>query len=1069
MAKEFEIPGLKEVLNNLEKLNTQVKKNAKDFLDMAVNADKAMKAVGKVDGLKDYVALQKSAKTETDKVEVARQKLIKAQSDEGKELVKLNLLIQQQNQANKASADVTNQLNESLKNEIKTITDARAQNALLTQARNNLDLSTQQGRENLKTYNDLLDKNNAFIKNNADATLKQKMSIGDYATGMQTAIENTGLFQGKLGDVTRTAIGFIQGGAQAVQKIEDLNKSVVNGAKNAASYVTSKLGFIQTEKASTVAIEAETIATEENAVANAEAKVATIGFTQSQKAASIATEANTLVTEGNAVAAEGMAVAQLGVAATSEVMAVAEVEATVATTALDVALGVLLSPVTLVVAAVGLLFFIFKDFAPIINPIKDAFAALMAVFNVLKQDIFDLVTGARSLGDIFSSFGDDTSKAAKSAMELAQATRDLNKAMDINEVSMAQSKTRIQELILQSKNRTLSEKERVKLIQEAQDIEEKAFKKTNDLNNEAIRISREKLFEGKHLSEEEKKFIEANDFAKIRSLKIAKNLDEDELKSYADLLKKKESLLQEDQQIREKAENRKDQLADKAKEKAEKEAEKAKKDADEAQKRADEAVKKEIERRKKEADIAISTMKTTLDYQIATYEQENNLMDDNISHVQAISLMKQKIADAEAQKELIGLNKNSVEAKAILQKKADEYQKIEIEKNKAILDIQKENVKFELELYDFKNQTLLKDGATINDLLIEQEKNRLDKEYQMHKESLEKLYGLDAEKVKEKEKTNKKLTDAEFKFLKELKSAEDKKDTEKKKSDKLLLDTKLKSIATEEKKEVRKFKLLQKTSQANNLFELKAKAKALKEEQKLYKDDAKKQDEINDALTANKQEQEKIVSQSKKKQLMDGLDAVINVAGQESEIGKATAIAKTTINTYEAASAILKTASESPETVLFPGYPQLMVGLTIASGLAQVSKIAGVQMFAEGTLDAPYTGKAIAHELGPELHFDENWNLKSDGGKGGAQFIDIAKGDKIIPADISEIIRKTMFASYGMKENQYSKFDYAEMGKYFDKSATKIVMAVNNQKPSSPNIIIQKDLSLRATFKGKRV
>ena len=1069
MAKEFEIPGLKEVLNNLEKLNTQVKKNAKDFLDMAVNADKAMKAVGKVDGLKDYVALQKSAKTETDKVELARQKLIKAQSDEGKELVKLNLLIQQQNQANKASADVTNQLNESLKNEIKTITDARAQNSLLTQARNNLDLSTQQGRENLKTYNDLLDKNNAFIKNNADATLKQKMSIGDYATGMQTAIENTGLFQGKLGDVTRTAIGFIQGGAQAVQKIEDLNKSVVNGAKNAASYVTSKLGFIQTEKASTVAIEAETIATEENAVANAEAKVATIGFTQSQKAASIATEANTLVTEGNAVAAEGMAVAQLGVAATSEVMAVAEVEATVATTALDVALGVLLSPVTLVVAAVGLLFFIFKDFAPIINPIKDAFAALMAVFNVLKQDIFDLVTGARSLGDIFSSFGDDTSKAAKSAMELAQATRDLNKAMDINEVSMAQSKTRIQELILQSKNRTLSEKERVKLIQEAQDIEEKAFKKTNDLNNEAIRISREKLFEGKHLSEEEKKFIEANDFAKIRSLKIAKNLDEDELKSYADLLKKKESLLQEDQQIREKAENRKDQLADKAKEKAEKEAEKAKKDADEAQKIADEAVKKEIERRKKEADLAISIMKTTLDYQIANYEQEDNLMDDNISHVQAISLMKQKIADAEAQKELIGLNKNSVEAKAILQKKSEEYQKIEIEKNKAILDIQKENVKFELELYDFKNQTLLKDGATINDLLIEQEKNRLDKEYQMHKESLEKLYGLDAEKVKEKEKTNKKLTDAEFKFLKELKSAEDKKDSETKKANKLGLDTKLKAIDTEEKTENRKFKLLEKGSIANAKNDLKNEEKKLKAERELYKGNAEKTAEIDLSLAENKLKLEKIKSDATKQSLQTGLDNLIGIAGQESDIGKAAAIAKVTMSTIEGVQNAYTTAQESPITVLFPGYPALMAGLAAGFGATQVAKIAGVQMFAEGTLDAPYTGKAIIDEIGPEIHMDKNGKIKSFGSDSGARLTDIVQGDKIIPADVSAIIRQTMFASYGMKESQKVNFDYAEMGKYFDKSATKIVSAVNNQKPSSANIIIQKDLSLRATFKGRKV
>ena len=177
-----------------------------------------------------------------------------------------------------------------------------------------------------------------------------------------------------------------------------------------------------------------------------------------------------------------------------------------------------------------------------------------------------------------------------------------------------------------------------------------------------------------------------------------------------------------------------------------------------------------------------------------------------------------------------------------------------------------------------------------------------------------------------------------------------------------------------------------------------------------------------------------------------------------SNLGKAASRAQATINTYEGAS---KEFAKNGILGAITG------ALVVAQGLATVSKIAGVQMFADGTLDASYTGKAIAHELGPELHFDKNWNLKSDGGKGGAQLIDIVKGDKIIPADISAIIRQTMFASYGMKNIQNSNFDYAEMGKYFDKSASKIVLAVNNQKPSSPVINIQRDLKLRASFKGK--
>lgn len=1062
MADTFNIPGLKEAIKDVEKLQESVDKAAKSMLNVAIAGEKATKAIGG-DTLKKNVELQKTAKAETDKLVIANEKLTKAQSDEAKELAKINLLIQQQNQINKASAQTHILTTAEINKEATSIAGARAQLALLTQARNNVNVTTEEGKAKLVLLNDALDKNNAFIKNNADAALKQKLAIGDYATGMQTAIEKTGLFQGKLGDVTRTAIGFIQGGAQAVQKIDDINKSVINGAKNVASFVTAKLGLTSVQKAETIAIEAGTIATEENAIITTEAKTAKIGFVQSQKATTVATELNTTATEGNILATEAQTTAQVGVTATSEVMAVAETEAAVATGLLDVALGVLLSPITLVIAAVAALAFIFKDFAPLINPIKDAFAGLMAVFGVIKQDIFDLVTGARSLKDIFFSFGDDATKAASGATELEKSTRELNKAMEINDVAMQQAKTRVQELILQSKNRTLSEKERIKLIQDAQDIEAAAFKKTNDLNERDIKNKRDKLFEGKKLSAEELKFIEANDFAKIRSLKISKNLNDEDLKAYAETLKKKESLLQEDQQIREKAENRKDQIADKKKAEDEKATEKAKKDSDDAQKRAEDAVKKELERRKKQSEMAISTMKLVLDNEIASYDQSQHIADDNLAHVQAISLMKQKIADAESEKELIGLDKNSIEGKAILQKKSEEYQKIEIEKNKALDDIRVKNIDFELELYDFRNQTLIKEGAQLNDLLIAQEKKRLEEEYKMQKDALDKKAGLNELEVKDKLKNNKTLTTAELSYLKQLQSLEDKKNSEIKKNDKSLLDSKIKSIDTEEKLEVRKFKLLQKTSQANTLFELKAKAKALKEEQKLYKDDAKKQDEINDALTANKQEQDKIVSESKRESLNLGLASLIEIAGKESAIGKAAAIAQVTINTIEAAS---KEFAKN-------GILGFVTGALIsAAGAAQVAKIAGVQMFAEGTDNAPYTGKAIIDEIGPEIHMDKNGNIKSFGSDSGARLTDIAQGDRIIPADVSAIITQTMFASYGMKNlnSDYNSDKLADrIDLSFAKHSSKIVSAVNNQKPSSPNIIIQKDLTLRATFKGKRV
>jgi hypothetical protein len=192
---------------------------------------------------------------------------------------------------------------------------------------------------------------------------------------------------------------------------------------------------------------------------------------------------------------------------------------------------------------------------------------------------------------------------------------------------------------------------------------------------------------------------------------------------------------------------------------------------------------------------------------------------------------------------------------------------------------------------------------------------------------------------------------------------------------------------------------------------------------------------------------------------------LISVVGQESTIGKAAAIAQATLNTWGAANAILKTASESPETVLFPGYPEMMVGLTVAQGLMTVSKIAGVSMFATGTDSAPYTGKAIIDEIGAEIHTDSNGNVKSWGSDGGAHLTNIVKGDKIIPADLSAMIKQSMALNFKQKD----VIDYDKIGLQFGKHASKIVNAVNDNGKNQLNVTVQKGISDRVIFRGKSV
>lgn len=90
----------------------------------------------------------------------------------------------------KATADQANRtelLNIALQGEVSSIAEARAQNTLLNKLRNETNVTTEEGKAQLIALNNKLNENNAFIKENADAYLKQKIGIGDYTAGILEA------------------------------------------------------------------------------------------------------------------------------------------------------------------------------------------------------------------------------------------------------------------------------------------------------------------------------------------------------------------------------------------------------------------------------------------------------------------------------------------------------------------------------------------------------------------------------------------------------------------------------------------------------------------------------------------------------------------------------------------------------------------------------------------------------------------------------------------------------------------------------------------------------------------
>ena len=75
-------------------------------------------------------------------------------------------------------------LNAVLGKEATTIKELREQNKQLNKLRNDTNITTEQGKAELKLLNDQLDANNALIKENVDQYTQQKINIGNYASAL---------------------------------------------------------------------------------------------------------------------------------------------------------------------------------------------------------------------------------------------------------------------------------------------------------------------------------------------------------------------------------------------------------------------------------------------------------------------------------------------------------------------------------------------------------------------------------------------------------------------------------------------------------------------------------------------------------------------------------------------------------------------------------------------------------------------------------------------------------------------------------------------------------------------
>jgi len=292
-----------------------------------------------------------------------------------------------------------------------------------------------------------------------------------------------------------------------------------------------------------------------------------------------------------------------------------------------------------------LLYNVLKTFDPVIDKIEQGFAAISAVVNTLMDTVLSLVTGAKSLTEAFSGLGSSMSEAAKDAIEFTKAQQDLDDLLVKSTVNQAKYNRQVNELILQSKDRTKTEAERIALIDQALAIENTAFTERKKIADEELKIAQNAIISGKNLTAEQKKQLREKGAEYAISLKDTKRVTDDEVKALAAAQAKQEDLLNQSISLREKALNRRYALEDAA----------IDKEKSDSEKRA--AAKKKEEDDKKAADEKAWNEKLkTLKAQSDAEKTEAQLNADGIAQIAAEDLANKTKADVE--KDRLSQNEN---------------------------------------------------------------------------------------------------------------------------------------------------------------------------------------------------------------------------------------------------------------------------------------------------------------------------------------------------------------------------------------------------------------------------
>lgn len=701
----------------------------------------------------------------------------------------------------KATADQANRtelLNIALQGEATSIAEARAQNTLLNKLRNETNVTTEEGKAQLTELNKKLDSNNDFIKENADAYLKQKINIGNYSDSIKDALQSLNPFNGGIAGFTQRA--------QEAGGAGNLLKTSLGGVMTGIwGMIKASLAFIATPIGAVIAV---------------------------------------------------------------------------------------------VAGAALILYNVFAKLDPVMDKIEQLTAAVGAAFDTARQAILAFVTGAKSLTEAFGNLGGSMASAAKDAAKLKEAQQDLNDALSSQEVTNARAMQQYDELILKSKNKTLTEKESIAYLNQAQGILEANFKQRTALSNAEIKNAVEAARIKGGLSDQEVANLQRNTVAYANYLLNTGRISQAEFDNIKKAELGKIAIDSEATSRREKAQNREDKLN----EDAATARQKANDDAVAAQEKANARAEKAIE-------AGIAKSKSELDFFIASQGIKAKSLEEELKLAEQVRDKKLAILRTELEKGKI------TQAEYNLQALTEKQTFL-----KTQADITVANADQELKNFVDANKSKLEANKFLTDESVNQELSRL--------ASIEAAQ-IEAERIRfENGLINKQAYEDAVKAIDEKTKADQQVVTDAK----IAADLEKNAIDQENRIAANENEFTQKQLDLDRAYqqELDA-AEKTGADVKL----------INEKYASFQKQLNRDVQTAQLKGVSDTLAVAASLFKEHTLAYKALSIAQITIDTILSAQAAYKSTVGIP--VIGPTLAPIAAGVAYASGAMNIAKVAGVK------------------------------------------------------------------------------------------------------------------------------